>query len=297
MTHSYASVSKDEDGNFCCDQCDKKYTSKTCLYMHRNIHTDKYKCNNCERTHQTSSLLKLHQEKCSKDVKPTAIEPSDNSSVEEKVTDNSASHDETFYPCDLCEKVYDSIQTLAFHRNIHTVNYNCDNCGQSHQNQAELNFHKSRPDACERYVKLRLQKVDSNIYKMSNERDNISSSSETISDSYSTSAEEETELSDTKSKNQQEVSIPLLQDEAGNFQCDQCDAKYLIKASLLSHKNVHTDRFKCTKCEQGFMSNRSKDRHNCETTLRLRQNPKIHFEASQDEEGNYLCDQCDNKLK
>ena len=82
-----------EPFRFKCDQCKKSFQFQCELKQHSNIHlpnSKKFKCTsrNCNRRYSSLKALKLHT----------------------KV------HDEVNYPCDECNKIFNSYQNLSQHK-------------------------------------------------------------------------------------------------------------------------------------------------------------------------------------
>ena len=85
------------------------------------------------------------------------------------------------------------------------------------------------------------------------------------------------------------VQTSLEMDDSGFYNCHEtgCVSRFTNKKSLKNHFNIHTDRFKCSGCQQPFMSNfflksHKKNPINCEKILRIREKLRQNkvFEAT-----------------
>ena len=74
--------------------------------------------------------------------------------------------------------------------------------------------------------------------------------------------------------------------EQGLLECQYCQKLYSHPVSLKNHLVSHSDRFRCSKCDTGFISKVQLDKHNCETVMKKKQK-----EAKQSETI-YECEQC-----
>ncbi|XP_018542924.2 uncharacterized protein LOC108890532 isoform X1 [Lates calcarifer] len=113
---------------FHCDKCEKKYSSRASLKVHRRIHTGEtpYLCSHCGRGFRSSYNLGLH----------VRIHTG-----------------ERRYRCQICGKA--SIQHLARHMRMHRgeKNYLCTECGKAFLSSGELRLHMrlhtgERPHTC-----------------------------------------------------------------------------------------------------------------------------------------------------
>ena len=86
-----------------CTFCGKRFTTKSKLSVHSKIHSNKkcYKCDSCNREFKYEACLKQH--KCKKE----AVEPII------KVNNR-------YYPCFVCDKIFDRRSHLDIHMRIHT---------------------------------------------------------------------------------------------------------------------------------------------------------------------------------
>ncbi|KAL9692931.1 hypothetical protein quinque_012216 [Culex quinquefasciatus] len=53
-----------------------------------------------------------------------------------------------FYPCTICEKKFDTLTRMRYHRRNHIQRINCSKCGQTFRNKACLRMHLKREGSC-----------------------------------------------------------------------------------------------------------------------------------------------------
>ena len=83
-----------------------------------------------------------------------------------------------------------------------------------------------------------------------------------------------------KIKSSTKLSAPVDSSNAQLLQCPECPNFYSKEASLKGHLRIHTDKFKCPKCESRFVSPSSLAVHNCEATLKNRSKAPVKTGAA-----------------
>ena len=103
-----------------CNECPAYFYSEKPLKKHKYIHTDKYKCDNCQLRLCSGTELRMHQ--CDKPVK------------RRKISD-------FLFECEQCPKKYSKKTSLINHRNMHTDRYKCEDCNMRFQSISHINRH------------------------------------------------------------------------------------------------------------------------------------------------------------
>ena len=86
------------------------------------------------------------------------------------------------------------------------------------------------------------------------------------------------------------------------YECTVCGLQYTNINSFKRHMNIHTDKFKCDKCHQRFMSPWYLKNHNCDQSPVINNEQTLKYSGqsvSRDagsSELKYQCDQCDRKF-
>jgi len=224
-----------------CDECPKKFTIKGTFRSHKNIHTDKYKCLNCQkrfhgsrdlRNHNCERVLKRRRNEIETNVNNAEVAGSNQVTLEmseQQYSDqikkedfdtscltNKDIPDVMTYECKECPKKFTHEGTFKTHKNIHTDKYKCSNCQKRFQGSRDLRVHN-----CARVLK---QRNDSNV---------------------------------------------ILGEL---FECKDCQKKFSKRSTLRTHQTIHTDKYKCSKCQQRFYTNQNLQNHICENLLN-RRNP------------------------
>jgi len=100
---------------YLCTVCDKRFTMKSALTRHRQVHNVEsvYSCSECETSFSTQSASRWHQN----------------------------IHTAQKYSCTQCQKYLLSQHSLSQHKNIHTGKYKCTECGRCFTTQYQLEKH------------------------------------------------------------------------------------------------------------------------------------------------------------
>jgi len=108
----------DEDGKYCCNQCDMKFTKRNNLYYHIQAKHEgkKFSCNKCDHQFTTKHSLRIH--------------------IQSK-------HEGLKYGCTSCDYQATQQGNLRNHiKSVHEgVKYKCKKCHQQFSAQSALNLH------------------------------------------------------------------------------------------------------------------------------------------------------------
>ena len=132
-------------GKLACAECSYKTSSKNNLRFHILKHTNKYSCEKCNLKYGKKSelvyhLLKNHPEMPEEDWPIKRITQREGN-ISCPKTD--------------CNYKTNSKRLLNSHRIQHTDRYKCENCHHRYGRKGDLVMHKSNPENCQKYLKLR----------------------------------------------------------------------------------------------------------------------------------------------
>ncbi len=112
-----------------CDVCDRTFTRKANLKLHKVVHTVKklLKCDQCDKTFATSQKLKVHALRHGKDMP---------------------------FHCETCGRKYVTAHELRRHQKRHSETHNCEKCGRGFRASNDLRRHRfthseERPFQCD----------------------------------------------------------------------------------------------------------------------------------------------------
>ncbi|XP_053384658.1 zinc finger protein 665-like [Mercenaria mercenaria] len=231
-----------------CALCDKTFKVKKSLWRHTNQHKKfPHMCKTCMRMYETKEELEEHK----------------------------ISHDPS-HVCDVCNKTYDSIGRLNYHKKIsHGPKQNtCDICSSSFASKSLLRQHKKRHGPKQFFC----DKCSCSYYFMHQLTNHLKIHDENSIKYKCTVCSREYV---NKSHWKEHVK---LHDGSNFVQCDQCGKSYNSKKSLNLHKSsTHVDerKFICQVCGKAFLT-----KHHLKNHL-----------ITHDDERNYKCRFCDATFK
>jgi len=102
---------------YSCGECEKRFSSRSGLCLHMNIHSEKFKCTECGRCCHSSQHLEEHSRIHSRDK---------------------------LYSCTQCEERFPYLSELSKHMNIHRYmpQYACTECGKCFADRADIAEHR-----------------------------------------------------------------------------------------------------------------------------------------------------------
>ena len=131
-----------------CDTCDKIFTSKWELEVHKFKHEERYECNVCNKTFASPICLTRHKEDVYRSLKKfkcyicdSAFKSSIQMAQHIKIVHNRTKE----YECEVCSSVFYSLSKLNCHRKVHDQNQvPCDLCGTIFNTKLNLSNHIKR---------------------------------------------------------------------------------------------------------------------------------------------------------
>lgn len=140
----YAVAHPDQKSLFNCNQCEKKFNSKSALFSHKKIHKNEfYKCEHCGKAFTRNDSYREHllihsnlRHKCGFCEK--------NFVQRSNLVRHERIHTGTKpYKCQFCEKTFSDKGAQKSHENVHTKAefIDCEKCGKTFSRKAKLNRH------------------------------------------------------------------------------------------------------------------------------------------------------------
>ncbi|XP_030050372.1 gastrula zinc finger protein XlCGF26.1 isoform X2 [Microcaecilia unicolor] len=220
-----------QDKPFKCSECDKCFTRKASLQLHRMIHAgDKpFKCSECDKSFCQKSELQRHNKMAHVEDKP--------------------------FKCSECDKCFSQKRDLERHKITHTGDkpFKCSECDKCYRRKAHLQLHKMthtghKPFKCSECDKSFCQKSELQRHKMAHVGDKPFKCSEC-------------DKCFSQKRDLERHKITHTGDKP--FKCSECDKCYRRKADLQLHTMNHTGNkpFKCSECDKCFSQKRDLQRH------------------------------------
>ena len=208
--------------------------------------------------------------------------------------------------CEVCGATFATVGELSTHvKTCHGGNQNpqegdfiCLRCNQPFSSRAILESHTKNPANCEKILKIRerlrerqtdstsdnLQEVNNDPVKVKQEQyDDQTFSAGNSGASYEGNESlisMEEFLSPQASVQPPVMDLSVVKGEhpvEKLYQCEVCFKEFIRKETFRSHKNIHTDRFKCSSvCGSSFQTKQNlmshlKNPENCHTLLKKRE--------------------------
>ncbi|XP_071995837.1 uncharacterized protein [Engystomops pustulosus] len=242
---------------FPCSECDKFYSSKASLYIHRKHHTGKkpYSCSECKKGFLHKSKLTRHERthtgekpfSCSECNKCFASKSSMN--VHKEIHTGKLP-----YPCLDCNKCFPSKASLNSHKKIHSgKKYSCPECEKSFIHSSGLMRHLGshtgvKPFPCSECGKCFRNKMDLDIHKKVHSSERPFTCSECC-----------------KSFTRKQDLVTHLRIHTGEkpFPCPECGRCFSVQSHLARHIRIHTGEkpFPCPDCDKEFIIKSDLNRH------------------------------------
>ena len=132
-------------GKLACAECSYRTSSKRNLRIHVLKHTNKYICEKCNLKYGNKFELVYHLKKKHPEM------PEEDWPIK-RITQKEGN---ISCPETDCSYKTNSKKLLHDHRIQHTDRYKCENCHHRYGRKGDLVMHKSNPENCQKYLKLR----------------------------------------------------------------------------------------------------------------------------------------------
>uniref|UniRef100_UPI003AAA5282 uncharacterized protein n=1 Tax=Centroberyx gerrardi TaxID=166262 RepID=UPI003AAA5282 len=224
----------DEEGRFCCPDCDKSFKFQSLLKAHRRIHTGEqpYLCSQCGRRFSFKQSLERHKQ---------------------------THKDGRKYQCLICGELFKSLAAQREHKSTHMENgeYLCTECGRAFAWKSALVRHlKTHGEDADKMERL---------YKCPQCDLGFSSASH-LNRHLQTHQEEKLHTCNCGKSFAYKAALTAHQrihQKERPHRCTQCDKGFLYKGGLLSHMKIHSEEmpFMCSFCGKSFKRERNMKKH------------------------------------
>ena len=244
-------VSRDEKIFVCkAPGCGREFAKRDTFTRHKHEHTDRYKCDRCSTRFSGMKPLKAHN--CDK-IRRKRREAENNPEPAVKRKYRRKNKEEVSFEAETTTEEESKLQTVE---------------EDLTQQDGEVHISQDLTDNSEVEEDISQELVSKAKVEM--EKNNLTSES----------APPEDEQMVYKQENLTDGS------EQGLLKCHHCQRLYSNPVSLRNHLVSHSDRFRCSNCDTGFISKVQLDKHDCETVIRKKQ------KETKQPEKIYECDEC-----
>ncbi|XP_024144880.1 zinc finger protein 184 [Oryzias melastigma] len=187
-----------------CIECNKKFSSVTCLKTHIRTHTQPFSCNKCDKSFTQSVDLRSH-------LKTHA-----------KVT---------IFSCDICDDSFGTKSSLKAHKKIHERQrrFSCKECDESFTRVLDLKAHmRTHP----RVKLFSCSKCDNSFSEKSSLKAHMRTHEEEKRFSCNECDETFTQVDNLKAH--------MRTHEERPFSCNECDESFTRIVHLKSHMSTHS---------------------------------------------------------
>uniref|UniRef100_A0A336LDQ3 CSON009626 protein n=1 Tax=Culicoides sonorensis TaxID=179676 RepID=A0A336LDQ3_CULSO len=219
---------------YTCSDCCKTFSAKVSLRLHKNTHTDKFRCNikDCGKGFPNNSRLYLHLKSVHKIIlseletdKSEQKEILKKNKGKVKITEIKGIK-EKFFICEICGRSYSSYPAYYIHKKNHEpANFECNNCGKKFHRKTILKKHLLTQHMQSETPEFSCTLCDKHFYN-----------------TYSLLSHQHVH---------QETNY---QSNPKNFQCTTCLLTFNSKLALKSHETIHSVKrtYKCNFCSKDF---------------------------------------------
>jgi len=130
---------------YSCSQCEKRFKTLDCLKRHMNVHSSKYKCTECGKCFQHNQELTVHRRSHSGEKRFECTVCSKRFTTSSDLVVHRRIHSgEKPHKCQLCDKTFTQSGDLNRHMRVHTGDkpYTCSLCNKSFSESGSLQRHK-----------------------------------------------------------------------------------------------------------------------------------------------------------
>ncbi|XP_038104860.1 zinc finger protein 845-like isoform X1 [Culex quinquefasciatus] len=151
--------------NYPCKVCGKIFDTFPKMMYHRRNHQERVVCPQCGQSFRNRGILHVHiklkrclgrfasvsQEQMNTEVTKECpvcrVAFYTDRKLEAHIQKGNCQR-KPVYPCTICEKKFDTLTRMRYHRRNHIQRVNCSKCGQTFRNKACLRMHLKREGSC-----------------------------------------------------------------------------------------------------------------------------------------------------